>query len=513
MRLPLLAAVLLIPVATAIAQEQVPFRPRRFRRQEIERRLLGNSSTTNGEDWLQFSRGAESAKPFHTRLDRSKVRSLAPSFEVVLPAECDSSPVYVSDVETTAGRRDLLVVQSTDGGLFGLNAHNGAIIWSTEPPTPLRWTTSSPAIDPERRFVYAYALDGYIHKYLLSDGTEYTGYGWPALVTRKGSVEKGSSPLTIATAKNGRSYLYMTTAGYPVPGDAGDYQGHLTTVELSTGRQRVFNAACSDMTIHFLDNGNPSNDCSNVQAGIWARAGVVYDPITDRIFLTTGNGVFDGVYNWADSIIALRPDGSSDGGIPVDSYTPTDFQNITDADLDLSSTTVAILPSSGSAHLGVQSGKDGLLRLVDLTNLSQQGGPGNLAGELQILPVPQGGGVFSRLVTWQNPADNGSWVFVANYRGLSALSLVSNNDGTAALEPRWSNAALAGSSPIMVDAILFMANDGEIRAVDPLSGDVLWRSNTIGPIHWSSPIWANDMLYILDGDRTLHAFEVSKPSS
>jgi outer membrane protein assembly factor BamB len=65
----------------------------------------------------------------------------------------------------------------------------------------------------------------------------------------------------------------------------------------------------------------------------------------------------------------------------------------------------------------------------------------------------------------------------------------------------------------MVDAILFMANDGEIRAVDPLSGDVLWRSNTIGPIHWSSPIWANDMLYILDGDRTLHAFEVSKPSS
>ena len=65
------------------------------------------------------------------------------------------------------------------------------------------------------------------------------------------------SALSIATASSGVTYLYVANGGYP--GDAGDYQGHITAINLATGAQKVFNAACSDQTIHFVENGSPDS--------------------------------------------------------------------------------------------------------------------------------------------------------------------------------------------------------------------------------------------------------------
>src|SRR5437588_865101 len=84
------------------------------------------------------------------------------------------------------------------------------------------------------------------------------------------------------------------------------------------------------------------------------RAAAVYHSTTDRIFVTTGNGAYDadqGGYNWGTSVVALRPDGSTDGGTPLDSWTPWNYQTLTDIDADLSSTTIAILPIPRRAHL------------------------------------------------------------------------------------------------------------------------------------------------------------------
>jgi hypothetical protein len=80
-------------------------------------------------------------------------------------------------------------------------------------------------VDPSGLHVYGYALDGYVHKYDIGTGEEVFGPGRLALITPKDDVEKGSSNISIATARNHRSYLYMTIAAYPDPGDAGDYQG------------------------------------------------------------------------------------------------------------------------------------------------------------------------------------------------------------------------------------------------------------------------------------------------
>jgi hypothetical protein len=156
-----------------------------------------------------------------------------------------------------------------------------------------------------------------VHKYQVADGTEVTSGGWPELTTLKPQVEKGSSALSIATLPDSSATLYVANGGYL--GDAGDYQGHVTAIALATGSQIVFNTDCSDQAVHFTTGGSP--DCPNVQSAVWSRPGVVYDAELDRILFATGNGLFDaqaGRHDWGDSVLALRPDGSSDNGEPLD---------------------------------------------------------------------------------------------------------------------------------------------------------------------------------------------------
>lgn len=460
-------------------------------------------------EWLDFAAStvsviapAEAAVPRLTR-----------SWQAHLPEAADGSPLFVTGVRTDDGaRHDLLILATTAGRTIALDAHTGASLWSTDAPPGPRWTTASPVVDPGRTAVYTYGLDGYVHKYAIANGVELKGDGWPELVTLKGDVEKGSSALSTATAKNGHTYLYVTTAGYPDPGDAGDYQGHLVTIDLGTGSQNVFNASCSDKAMHFVENGNATNDCSSVQNGIWARAGAVYDSVTDRVFVTTSNGVFDadrGGFDWADSVIALSPDGSAAGGTPVDSYTPENHEWMDDNDFDLGSTTVAILPirAPTKPRLAVQGGKDWSLRLLDLRDLSGQGGPRHLGGELQIIKLPQGGEVHTRPATWIDRSGT-IWVFVATDLGLSGFTLA-EADGSYALVPQWT-VDEGGKTPIIANGVLYYAHDNQIVARDCATGDRLWSDGSIGTIHWQSPIVIEDTLYISDNDGNVTAY-VAKP--
>jgi outer membrane protein assembly factor BamB len=453
--------------------------------------------------WRQF----DGRKPLSV-ITTQNVSQLEVLWHSALPEATDGSPVFVSGLQTRRGLRDLLVVNTTQGRLVALDANTGVRIWQTEPPDGPRWTTSSPAVDPNGMYVFGYSLDGYVHRYDLATGDEATGPGWPALVTLKGEVEKGSSSIRIATARNHRTYLYMTIAAYPDPGDEGDYQGHLVTVDIESGEQHVFNALCSDRDA-ILSWG----DCSSLQAGIWARAGAVYDPLTDRVFVTTGNGPFSGSdsgHDWGTSVVALRPDGTTDNGTPLDSWTPANHQELTDEDLDLSSTTIETLPTfhRGWPRLGVQSGKDGQLRLLNLEDLSGAGGPGNIGGELQVIDLPQGHTVLTQPQAWLD--GRRTWVFVANNHGIAAFELIADEDGDPELILRWNREDLFGTTPIIVNRVLYLASPHTFTAIRPMDGDVLWQDKTIGDIHWQTPIIVNDMVYLGDNTGYVTAYALSK---
>ncbi|HEY6321362.1 MAG TPA: PQQ-binding-like beta-propeller repeat protein [Thermoanaerobaculia bacterium] len=470
--------------------------------------LAGVARLPAQTDWLQFGFDARHSgvNPSEGQITAANVANLRAIFAISLPAVADGAPAYLSGVSTAGGLRDLLFVTTKDGRLIAVDALSGATVWSRQPASGPGFTTSSPAIDPDRQFVYSYGLDGRVHKYGVGDGSEVSDGGWPEVATLKPGVEKGSSALAIATLGDGSAVLYVANGGYP--GDAGDYQGHITAIQLATGAQQVFNTDCSDQPVHFITGGSP--DCRSVQSAVWARPGVIYDAELDEIFIATGNGSFDagqGGHDWGDSVLALHPDGTGSGGAPLDSYTPADFQFLDSHDADLGSTAPALLPSPAPdihPHLAVQGGKDGELRLLDLDDLSGQGGPGRVGGELQRIGVPQGGEVLTQPAIWANPADGSSWAFVANDAGIAGIQLQIDN-GTPSLVPRWTQHA-GGTSPIVANGILFYAGGPGIQALDLLDGSVLWSDKMPSGLHWESPIVVNGRLYVTDNTAHLIAY-------
>jgi putative pyrroloquinoline-quinone binding quinoprotein/putative pyrroloquinoline-quinone-binding quinoprotein len=476
--------------------------------------LFCTATAATAADWMQFGYDAAHTgyNPAETTVNASNVSTLTTLYSATIAAGVDSAPVYLSNVVTPGGTKNLLFALSKNGRLMALDAADGSEVWhatssGTQP------TTASPAIDAARQYVYSYGIDGYLHKYQVGDGTEITGGGWPELITRKIDVEKGASGLTIVNA-GGTNWLYSVTDGYI--GDGGDYQGHITTINLDTGEQVVFNTLCSNLEGH-LDYG----DCTTRQSGIWGRGGATYDAGTDRVFIATGNGNFNANsangFNWGDSTLALAHDGTgSGGGLPRDSYTPSNYQQLDDQDIDLGSISLVIMqPPAGSAiaHLGMQTGKDAKLRLINLDNMSGQGGPRHTGGEIQLLNVPQGGGgMREQPATWVDGSGT-AWLFVANSSGLSGLTL--GLDGSMPkLSSVWQKSN-ATTSPVVANGVLYSFSNCSggtcIVARNPATGDALWTSAHVSSPHWQSPIVVDGVVYAIDNSSKLWAFGLGTP--
>src|SRR5262249_1495735 len=160
---------------------------------------------------------------------------------------------------------------------------------------------------------------------------------------------------------------------------------------------------------------------------------------------------------WGDSLLALNPDGTGSGlGLPVDSYTPSNYTTLYNSDIDLGATSLAILPSTSAKypHLAVQSGKDGCLRLINLDDMSGLAGPGHAGGEINAatscttskLAFP----VFSQPAVWVDPGDQSTWFFIANGGGLFAIHVTFDGSGNPSLTQPLSAAFStlhAGTSP------------------------------------------------------------------
>ena len=490
--------------------------------------LLLAPSLAVGYDWLQFNGDAAHSgnNPLESRINVNNVAQLAFRFQVSLGDVEDGAPVFLDSVSTPAGVQSLLFVTTRSGYIIALNANTGAQVWSHQNgPGNCKinnggsacYTTSSPVIDPDRQYVYSYGLDGRVHKYAVGNGTEVVGGGWPEPTTLKAFDEKASSPLAFATV-SGTTYLYVVHGGYP--GDAGDYQGHLTAINLSTGAEKVFNAMCSDQAVAFVETpGAP--DCAGTGSAIWGRPSAVYDAGTGLLFVATGNstgGTWDGMKYWSESMLAVNPDGTGTAAGPLDSYTPADYQNLDNRDADLGSTSPAILPApanSAVAHLAVQGGKDAQLRLVNLANLSGKGAPGHTGGEVATpMRIPQGGELLAQPAVWVNPADGTTWVFVGNSGGLSGLKLSFDSGGHPSLVAQWQlSSQQAQSSPLLANNVLFFFGPttagGQLSAYSPTTGSLLWTTNMVGGTHWESPIVANGMVYVTDENGMLTAFGVS----
>jgi outer membrane protein assembly factor BamB len=457
------------------------------------------------QSWQVFDGGKDDpgANYGEGNLTTGNVSGLRLLWQASTPAAADDSVVYQANVDVNGAYENLAFLNTIKGNLIAYNALTGAKVWEADPSSADfngQGTKSSPAVDPSGKYVYAYADDGYVHRYNIATGSEATGGGFPAQVTLlPNNVEKGSSSINI-----GNGYLYMTTSGND--GDYGHYVGHVIAVNLSSGAETVWNSECSNITTLETNNSGAGNYCSNAMSGIWARPGVKIDPVTGNVFVATGNGNYNassGGNNWGDSIVELTPNLSS----IVDSYTPSNYASLDSSDLDLGSSAPVLLPTqsgSNTPYMLVQGGKDSTIRLINRSNMSGQGGPGHTGGELHSYGISNQ--MHNEPAVWQDGSGN-TWVYVTDDSGDLYAYKVVTSGGNSSLSEAYTRNVGVSSSPFVANGVLYFSGNN-ILALNATTGATLFNSSSIGVSltqHWEAPVIVNGALYTPDDNGHIYA--------
>jgi hypothetical protein len=158
-------------------------------------------------------------------------------------------------------------------------------------------------------------------------------------------------------------------------------------------------------------------------------------------------------------------------------------------------------------HLGVQLGKDSIIRLLNLDDLSGQGGPGHTAGELQQISglgfVPH---FSSQPTVWVDPDTDLTWLFTVNNGAAYGFVLHVDSRGNPGFVRAWSRTNYGGSSAVVADGLLVYAEQSpHLVALNARTGEQVW-SAPISLAHWASPIVADGQIFFADAGGTLQAY-------
>jgi outer membrane protein assembly factor BamB len=454
----------------------------------------GSAGSVPSGDWTRFNYDAQRSGvgPAATGITARNIGSLTPRV-VSLNGTADSAPIELHGVRARGRARDIVIVTTAYGRTIAIDAQTGGRLWEYVPPTiggyqgSAQFTTATPIADPDRKHVYVASPDGRIRKLAVATGNEVRSGRWPVSITFDPTHEKIAAALNLSG-----NYVIAVTGGYY--GDAPPYQGHIALIDRASGRLlHVFNTLCSNRRRLIV----PSS-CRSSDSAIWGRSGAVVEPDTGRLLVATGNGPFDGVTDWGDSVLELSPDASR----LLQSWTPTNQEAMRASDTDLGSSSPAVLPVVGGRRLAVQGSKEGLVRLLDLARLNGSGGAGpRKGGELQKLPSPGSTDVFTAPAVWRHAGR--TWVFVTTNGGTAAYVL--GGGGRPRLSVAWENGT-PGTSPVLAGGLLYVHDfkHGQLVIYSPDSGRVL-RSMPAEAGHWSSPIVVGGRVILPEGNANDHA--------
>ena len=401
----------------------------------------------------------------------------------------DSSPIYLHGALVDGATHNVVVVTTTYGKTLAIDADGAQILWTFTPPGYGQWagssqiTTASPLADPDRQFVYATSPNGLIHKLSLADGKEDRTGAWPVSVTRDAGHEKLAAALNI----DGPDVI-ATTGGYL--GDAPPYQGHVVLIDRASGRlAQLFNTLCANRRVLLVPSKCPASD-----SAILSRGGPVVEPGGRRILVDTGNGPWNGTTNFGDSVLELTFPGLT----LRQSFTPINQEHLSHTDTDLGSSAPVLL---GDDRIAL-AGKDGILRVLRLSRIDGHPPPSGgarhrLGGEVQRLPIPGGGQLFTAPAVWRTGGH--ATMFVADENGTTAYVL-----GGGRLYEAWSNGN-PGNSPVMAGGLLYVydPSSGGIYVYHPGSSRPIAKLPGMGG-HWNSPIVVDGHIVEPEGNANDH---------
>jgi uncharacterized protein (TIGR03437 family) len=324
-------------------------------------------------------------------------------YAFAIDGEAYAQPLYVRGVNLPDGTaRNVLYVATMHNSVYAFDADAAsgtAPLWSVNfgapvnphdfdapaddtnvPPTPATPYTDilneigilgTPVIDPATSTLYAvhYTYDGsgsskqylyYLHALDLATGTEK--FNGPVLIqaTVPGSGWGGldivvNDQLPFAASDHlqrpGLLLLYGTVyVAFGSHGDEAPWHGWLMAYDASTLHQTsVFNTT-------------PNNAAGS---SIWQGGRGLAADSEANIYCSTGNGDWDGLQNWGQSVLRL----ATQGGLSVaDYFTPAEWTPLNTNDTDLGSSGPTLIPGTSLLYA---IGKEGELFLLDKTNLGK----------------------------------------------------------------------------------------------------------------------------------------------
>jgi hypothetical protein len=155
------------------------------------------------------------------------------------------------------------------------------------------------------------------------------------------------------------------------------------------------------------------NGLNGADGGIWAGGGAPASDSGGDLYVTTGNGVFDEApappdNDYGDSILRLHSiNGSTPNGVNLSVagwFTPDNQSRLAQTDGDLGAGAAVLLPDqtsgAGPKHLLVQTGKEGVVYLIDRDNMGEFN-PTNNDQIVQSFMGPSNG-LWGTPALWQN---------------------------------------------------------------------------------------------------------------
>ncbi len=255
---------------------------------------------------------------------------------------------------------------------------------STSDLVPEVGITGTPVIDSSTGTLYAVAKT----KEVVSNQTNYV-YRLHALDITSG-VERAGSPVTIqgqvagtgTPNSNGNlvfSPLYSLQRAALLLVNNGIYIGFGSWGDVDLWHGWIFGYAKSSLQQSGVFSTTPNG--TEGHGGVWMHGTGLAANASGYIYFSTGNGAFDGISNFGDSILKL----STPGLTVVDYFTPYNQQAFDTGDLDIAAGGNVLLPdiagTSQHPHTMIGCAKNGAIYVLDRDNLGQF----NSLGDTQII--------------------------------------------------------------------------------------------------------------------------------
>jgi uncharacterized protein YjdB len=352
--------------------------------------------TTNVTTW-HYDNNRSGLNPNETTLTPANVApaTFGKLFSYAIDGYAYAEPLLMSNVSISGGTHNVLYVATENDSVYAFDADNygtGAPLWkvsllqSGETPLtgaaiqPVLGITSTPVIDPNTGTLYVVSTQtsstagGTFRLHALDVTTGAEKFGGPATLNVSVPATNGDSMngiQTLTTSCIQRAALLLANGNIYI-GFGSCHSGWLVAYSASTLTQvGVFNAST------VLDGEGAYASAG----GVWMGSGGPVADSSGNVYITTGNGPWNGTNAFADSVLKFGPTptaGPNGSMQPIDYFTPDIYQYMDCDDADLAAGGLMLIPGTTTLIAG---GKTGTMFLVNSNNLGHESA--NDAGAIQ----------------------------------------------------------------------------------------------------------------------------------